>query len=911
MADAGTSTPLFFRDDDLLGLADDDVRALVGGKACGLFALKRLGLSVPSFVVIPAGHVDAFADQQPAIAHAVAQMAHWLAGDDDINAVLLAIRSSGLDEDGADVSFAGVHETVLGVPAADAAAIANAVAVCRESFVAHRAQRYREQQHLCPARGGAVVVQRLILPRCAGVAFSRDPQGAAGAGDAVVVSACLGLGEGVVADRAESDYFVVSNTVVVNRHVVDKAHAVFVADGRSVVIDADATRRHAPSLTDGELCTLAREVRQMEVALGTPVDVEWALSSTGFSFLQVRPLTALPASTAVATTTPRYLFDNSNIAESYPGVTSPLTFSHIRDAYAVAYAESARIAGVSDDELSAVQRALSTMLSRIDGRVHYHLPSWFSVLALFPGYEQNRAHMIAMMGADDASPEALALVPPPPKRTVWRRLQMGLRMGARFAGRHRAVAEFSSSFAAFIMPLEDADVDAMDPDDVVALFIDARERLLRRWQAPLLADFLAMLWHGKLRALCHRAGVADIVVADLFAGGDAESVAPARELLALSRTLRSRRALAARVIATDAGNALLLLRADPLLGPALARFFRRFGARAMHELKLEQPSWREDPTFIVRQLQDLTRRTNGAVVYDDRANDDTDADLDPNTDDVLAADARRTAAEAEVNARLNLFSRLQFRLLLAAARTWTGHREAMRYARARAFAVLRRLALRLGDALVLHGVIDSRRDVFMLEHHELCGAFTGTGSTTNLRALVALRAGEHDAHVEADAHHGEAPARVAFARGVALGPPLPSSTMTAPSTAMTTSAHPDADGSTLTLRGTAVVRGVARGPVKIVRGPDDADGVAGAVLVCPRTDPGFAALFCGARALIVERGSPLSHCAIVARELGLPMIINVAGATSALADGVVVDVDAGSGIVTIGSSKTIDVRDAE
>ncbi|WP_407343231.1 PEP-utilizing enzyme [Pengzhenrongella phosphoraccumulans] len=73
----------------------------------------------------------------------------------------------------------------------------------------------------------------------------------------------------------------------------------------------------------------------------------------------------------------------------------------------------------------------------------------------------------------------------------------------------------------------------------------------------------------------------------------------------------------------------------------------------------------------------------------------------------------------------------------------------------------------------------------------------------------------------------------------------------------------------------------------------------GDVLVTVMTDPGWVFLLAGATAVIAERGSPLSHTAIVARELGVPMVVGVHQATRLLRDGDVVEVDGTAGIVRV------------
>jgi rifampicin phosphotransferase len=108
------------------------------------------------------------------------------------------------------------------------------------------------------------------------------------------------------------------------------------------------------------------------------------------------------------------------------------------------------------------------------------------------------------------------------------------------------------------------------------------------------------------------------------------------------------------------------------------------------------------------------------------------------------------------------------------------------------------------------------------------------------------------------------------------------------------------------LKGIGCCPGVVRGPVRVIRDPRNAVLKAGEILVAERTDPGWIMLFPAASGILVERGSLLSHSAIVAREMGIPAIVSVAGITRALNDGEWVEFDGASGIIRrIASEETV------
>jgi len=100
-------------------------------------------------------------------------------------------------------------------------------------------------------------------------------------------------------------------------------------------------------------------------------------------------------------------------------------------------------------------------------------------------------------------------------------------------------------------------------------------------------------------------------------------------------------------------------------------------------------------------------------------------------------------------------------------------------------------------------------------------------------------------------------------------------------------------------RGTGCCAGMVRGLVRVIRDPRGAELRAGEILVAERTDPGWVMLFPAAAGILVERGSLLSHSAIVSRELGIPGIVSIPGLTSWLCDGDEVEFDGSAGVVRL------------
>jgi pyruvate,water dikinase len=225
--------------------------------------------------------------------------------------------------------------------------------------------------------------------------------------------------------------------------------------------------------------------------------------------------------------------------------------------------------------------------------------------------------------------------------------------------------------------------------------------------------------------------------------------------------------------------------------------------------------------------------------------------------------------------------RVVFGWVLRQARGRVRDRENLRFERTRLFGRVRRIFVELGKRFHADGLLDDPRDIFWLEIAEILGFVEGTATTGNLRGLAMLRREEFAAWKSS-----EPPAERFETRGtVGHAQPCRSGVAAAP---------PPAGDS---LQGTGCCPGIVRGRVRVVTDPRGAIIRQGEILVAERTDPGWIMLFPACAGLLVERGSLLSHSAIVAREMGIPAVVALAGLTRWLEDGDLVEMDGTRGTV--------------
>jgi pyruvate,water dikinase len=788
-------------------------KRIVGGKAWGLAQLGSAGFTVPAWTCIGADVTDAELDSSAALATILRE----LRGE------RFAVRSSGIDEDGSASSFAGQFETYLDVPRDE---VLDRVRAVRASAGSARVREYRRLLGLPDDVRIAVVVQEMLAPTAAGVAFGRDP---IDGGERVIVSAVEGLGERLVSGEASADTFrVATDGTIVERTIVQGA------------------------ISDEQARRIAGLARLAERHFGAPQDLEWAIVGDAIHLLQSRPITALAG--------PSVLWDNANIAESYGGQVSPLTFSFARYAYAKAYRQMLAMLAVPSARIAAHDDALENMLGLVQGRMYYNLINWYRLLALLPGFRLNRRFMEQMMGVDEGLPAEIV--------AELERTGRGERLSELFvvarmviallvenARLSRRVREFHAWFEATMQAGKDP--AACEGEELIEEFAAIERRLATRWDAPLLNDFFAMIAFGLLKSLCRRwcGDTSGTLQNDLLAGaGGMISAEPARLIAALGKLARQDPGLAQAM--RDDDRATIESRMIAPLRPLLDEYLARFGDRCESELKLESIPLTVDPLPLYRAVG---RAAESRLVP--------------------AHDAHaRAAAERRVSACItDPVRRAIFARLLKATRDHLRDRENMRLERTRLFGRIRRIFLALGAKLVALDIIDEGRDVFWLTIDENFAAFR---ERKPVRELVAGRKNEQ-------------------ARNAGL--PAPATRVQTRDGRIVSS--PRVRGSSETERADATQRtglgccaGIVRGTVCRVTDPNQRF-TAGAILVAERTDPSWVMLFPAASGILVERGSLLSHAAIVSREMGIPSVVAVPGLMSWLHDGDEVEFDGSTGAI--------------
>ena len=358
---------------------------LMGGKATALSKIGRAIDNIPDWFVISFIGFDT--NKKEIKDDAIAEINEKL-NDFDENSYF-AIRSSAASEDSNANSFAGQFDTFLYVKKAD---VLNKIKDVFLSGFSERVMAYKKENNIDEETIPAVIVQKMVNAEKAGVAFGINPVNASV--KEIVVSAVWGLGSGLVDGIATADTYTISESGI-KKEIAEKDYYHKLENDEVKEEQVPDELKNKQVLEDDEIYKVRDLVKKASDFFGRYQDIEWAIEDGKVFLLQSRPITTLAQNKNE--TEKINVFDNSNIVESYGGITTPLTFSFIRNVYENVYIELCKIFNVKQEKIEMNTQMFKNMLALIDGRVYYNLYGWYGILSMFPGLGNNKKFMESMM----------------------------------------------------------------------------------------------------------------------------------------------------------------------------------------------------------------------------------------------------------------------------------------------------------------------------------------------------------------------------------------------------------------------------------------------------------------------------------------------------------------------------------
>lgn len=769
-----------------------------------------------------------------------------------------AVRSSAGNEDSKDNSFAGQFDTFLYIKKSD---VIDKVREVYMSAFSERIDIYRKENGIQEITIPSVIVQRMVKSEKAGVAFGANPVNSNI--KEVVVTAVYGLGSALVDGIATADTYTISNNGI-GKEIVEKDFCHKFKDGIVTEEKVEETIKNKQILTDEQILEVKELVQKANEFFGRYQDIEWAYEGEKLYLLQSRPITTL--GNRKNETGKLNVFDNSNIVESYGGITTPLTFSFIRTVYENVYIELCKIFNVKQEKLEINSQIFKNMLALIEGRVYYNLYGWYGILSMFPGLGNNKKFMEQMMGVKESLPEDLFPVSQDTFKDKLGLMNTGYGLVKGFFQLRKMTDKF---YDRLNEALEEKNIQNMDLYELHDYYYELESKLLHKWDAPLVNDFLAMIFYGQLKQKCveifNEEG--NLIHNDLLCNeGGIISAEPAKRIKELAS------------IAKENDELIKLLEDDDILyvkkelpkyiefNKKLNEYLDKFSDRCLQELKLETETLKDNPRSLYHSISTFAKRMKESKI------------------ESVDSEKARINAENKVKQVLKLrpFEKTKFNFILKHARFTVKNRENLRFERTRLFGRVREIFLRIGYILTSMNVIDEKRDIFYLEVDEILYYIDGKSTTNNLRELIEIRKKQYTKYKET------MPDERFYSYGaVNIGNDFRREEK---------SNEEDKSGS-LELKGIGASPGKVKGKVRIIRNPANAKLEQGEILVAEYTDPGWIMLFPAASGILVERGSLLSHSAIVSRELGIPAVVGINKLLENLKDGDEVELDGTTGVI--------------
>ena len=836
----------------------------VGGKGLNLGKLTRAGFQVPQGFCVT---TDAY---RSSVEHLSEQNASAIKGlvlspeliaeirtaQEKLQTATVAVRSSATAEDLAEASFAGQQDTFLNVASDE---LLDALKACWASLWSERAIAYRQTQGIDDeGLAMAVVIQEMCDADVSGVLFTVSPFSS----DVSIIESNWGLGESVVSGAITPDSFHISRKTgeVLEKNVATKREMVTAAG----VDEVSPAQQDVPSLTDAQLKELTQLGMQIETFYGKPMDIEWALADTQFVLLQARhittPVTATTSSERAhptsgtdtasvekirqaeiqkleaRTETHGTVWCHHNLAEVLPAPL-PMTWAIVKKFMSGAGGLGKAYRGLGFHPSQRVDS--EGILDLICGRVYVNLNReaelHFDGFPFAHDFNALKQHPQQAMYAQAQTDITRS------NASFWLKLPLHvIRMSSAEMRLRRIRSDFDRLLTEEVFPTFQTEVEA----ERECLYVNLSDAELvtkfQTWRAKTLDDFAP-------KAL----------TATLLAGFSLQRLEAVLQKCLDEITAKS---LASRLISGLSGN--LTVETNEKLWQvangdlALTDFIKNYGHRAVNEFELAQPRWREDTTYLEQVIASFQQEISGTDEGQERASH------------FVRQVEQHEAAETELSAILEDKANLQKQIEseLDFTRRYMPFRETAKFYLMLGYEQIRRALLELDNRYELEG------GIFYLVPDELERLIDGD----DLGDIIAPRRIERELMLQIEMPD------VIF------------------SDALEQIGAPVSIGAAETYTGIGVSAGVATGKARVLLTPSDVNpSDRDYILVCPSTDPAWTPLFLHAAGLVMERGGILSHGAVVAREYGVPAVVNIPNATQRITDGQELQVDGNNGIVSI------------
>ena len=700
-----------------------------------------------------------------------------------------AIRSSSYLEDGEENSFAGQFDTYLNVSPSK---INDKVKKCFDAVNNQNVKEYLKSKNINIENIKMdVIIQRMVNSKYSGVLFTSNPNGLL---NETVIVVGKGLGNKIVEDRVDTTTYYYNMT-----------DNVYYYEGKKEYLKKD---------TIEELIEISKELKEI---FGDYLDIEFAIENTTIYLLQVRPITTLTEDKIT-------ILDNSNIVESYPNISLPLTISFVKFVYSKVFEKEALRLSRNEKLVNSCSEEFNNMVGSSNGRLYYKISNWYTLIKFLPFSKKIIPIWQDMLGVKDKTYDKKSIKIPFFTRiktyfTTFRELK---NVSKNMEILNNKFIDINSYFYSHFN-------NKLSNKEVMKLYGILKEEILLNWDITLVNDLYSFIYTGLLKKRLQKKKYSDEKINEYISGiNNIESLKPIKSLIELAYNKDYLSKEEYKLLFND--------------------YISKYGDRNLEELKLESDTFRTNPKLLKKKIREYRK------------------------DKAKLKEIYESLNEEKSSIKLDFITNY----ISKRAMTGIKNREISRLNRSRIYGMVRLMFLQMGKNYVKRNKLRREKDIFYLTIEEIFN-----DKKYNFKELVKARKKDYKMYCLLPN----------YSRLVFMGEEFDK--------------HPirvnkvEKNISKQVLEGIPTSNGNVIGQAVVIDDINKKYDVKDKILVTKMTDPGWVFLLINSIGVISEKGSILSHTAIISREIKIPSIVGVEDATKIIKTGDYIEMNAYTGKIFI------------
>ena len=698
-----------------------------------------------------------------------------------------AVRSSSSLEDGDLTSFAGQFDTYLNVEEKD---LNTKIIECFKSLYKINVLEYMKTNNLDLSNLKMnVIVQEMINPDISGVLFTSNPQGII---NESVISVSYGLGENVVADKGE-----------ITTYYYNLTDKLYYYDGIKNILNKEQIE---------ELINISEELKK---ELGSYLDIEFSILNNTIYLLQTRKITTIDDTNLL-------ILDNSNIVESYPGISLPLTCSFVNNVYSGVFKSLCSRVLKNKKEVEQINDVFNNMVGNVNGRVYYKISNWYTLLNQLPLSNKIIPIWEEMLGIKNYKNNNDTL-----KMSFTKKLRVYKNSIIEILKTPKNMEKLNQEFITINDKFYDRYNSNLTPQELKNIYDEIKIKLLSVWDVTLLNDLYAFLFTGLVKKRIKDDNLANKYISGI---SNIESLKPIKEMINIAYNYEFN------------SNEYKTKKEE---------YIKVYGDRHLEELKLESETFRTNPNLFDKKIIEYqSDKTKLEEMYNNinKSND------------------------------IKIKEGIITKYLIKKCMLGIKNREISRLNRSRIYGIVREIYLSFGKYYYESKCINEISDIFYLKEEEI---FNNIDELKDLTNLVSERKDKYKSFYSLPAY-----TRLIFTNNEF------------DKLSKNITYHEELINQDK-LYGTPCSSGIVEGEVLVVDNINDIGDVKDKILITKMTDPGWVFLLATAKGVISEKGSLLSHTAIISRELKIPAIVGVPNLLKTIKSKDIIKMDATTGEIII------------